>query len=202
MLQTCSLREGCNVILPGQVFDGQTGLHQNYFRDYDPATGRYVESDPIGLAGGSYSTYAYVGGNPITNWDPSGTGPIGTAIGGLLGGLGGGVVGGVLGAGGGTVVAPGVGTVAGGVGGAEEGATVDAVAGAVPGGYIGDQVSDAIDNIMHMSKGGSQNKANEYSRAAVAEAQASGKDSCDLLDEWYKEAKASDGKTVIVKYIE
>jgi naphthoate synthase len=29
--------------------DGQAGLHQNYFRDYDPATGRYVESDPVGL---------------------------------------------------------------------------------------------------------------------------------------------------------
>jgi uncharacterized protein RhaS with RHS repeats len=41
-------------------------------RDYDPAVGRYVESDPIGLAGGSYSPYAYANGNPISNSDPEG----------------------------------------------------------------------------------------------------------------------------------
>jgi RHS repeat-associated protein len=53
-----------NLRLPGQVFDGQAGLHQNYFRDYDPATGRYAESDPIGLKAG-VNTYAYVAANPI-----------------------------------------------------------------------------------------------------------------------------------------
>jgi RHS repeat-associated protein len=67
-----SLRGRRNVILPGQVFDGQAGLHQNHLRDYDPAVGRYSESDLIGLAGGSFSTYQYVGSNP-TRWiDPSG----------------------------------------------------------------------------------------------------------------------------------
>jgi RHS repeat-associated protein len=38
---------------PGQFFDQSTKLHYNYFRDYDPRLGRYIESDPIGLAGGS-----------------------------------------------------------------------------------------------------------------------------------------------------
>jgi len=38
--------------VPDQVFDGRAGLHHNGFRDFDPATGRYVESDPIGLTGG------------------------------------------------------------------------------------------------------------------------------------------------------
>jgi uncharacterized protein RhaS with RHS repeats len=49
----------------------ETGKHYNYFRDYDPAIGRYIESDPIGLEGG-INTYAYGGGNPLVNIDPEG----------------------------------------------------------------------------------------------------------------------------------
>jgi RHS repeat-associated protein len=60
-----------NLRFPGQYYDSETGLLYNYFRDYDPQTGRYVESDPIGLAGG-VNTFGYVRGNPV-NWaDPFG----------------------------------------------------------------------------------------------------------------------------------
>jgi RHS repeat-associated protein len=57
-----------NLRMPGQVFDVETGYHYNTFRDYEPGTGRYLESDPIGLDGG-VSTYGYVGGNPINSVD-------------------------------------------------------------------------------------------------------------------------------------
>ncbi|MBN8451448.1 MAG: RHS repeat protein, partial [Candidatus Accumulibacter sp.] len=53
---------------PGQRYDSATGMNYNYFRDYDPATGRYVESDPIGLKGG-VSTFGYAGGNSLTSID-------------------------------------------------------------------------------------------------------------------------------------
>lgn len=45
--------------------------HYNYFRDYDPSLGRYIESDPIGLKGGN-NTYAYVKGSPLVGIDSLG----------------------------------------------------------------------------------------------------------------------------------
>ncbi|SDX97230.1 RHS repeat-associated core domain-containing protein [Lysobacter enzymogenes] len=60
-----------NMRFPGQRFDAASGLVYNYFRDYDPATGRYIQSDPIGLGGG-VSSYAYTGGNPLQRSDARG----------------------------------------------------------------------------------------------------------------------------------
>jgi RHS repeat-associated protein len=58
-------------VLPGQYFDAETGKHHNYFRDYDPALGRYIQSDPIGLSGG-INTYGYVWQSPLLFMDPFG----------------------------------------------------------------------------------------------------------------------------------
>ena len=60
-----------NMRFPGQIHDAESGLNYNYFRDYEPGTGRYMESDPIGLHAGM-STYSYVHSNPLQNSDPSG----------------------------------------------------------------------------------------------------------------------------------
>jgi RHS repeat-associated protein len=49
-------------------------VHYNYFRDYDPTVGRYVESDPIGLKGG-IGTYSYSNANPIQEYDHLGLVP-------------------------------------------------------------------------------------------------------------------------------
>jgi RHS repeat-associated protein len=60
-----------NLRFAGQYFDRETNLHYNHHRDYDATTGRYVQSDPIGLAGG-INTYSYVGNSPFASVDPFG----------------------------------------------------------------------------------------------------------------------------------
>ncbi len=57
-----------NLGFPGQYFDAEAGLYQNYFRDYDASLGRYMESDPIGLRGG-LNVFSYVSSNPLSYID-------------------------------------------------------------------------------------------------------------------------------------
>jgi RHS repeat-associated protein len=65
-----------NLRFPGQYFDAETGLHQNWFREYSGGLGRYVQADPIGLDGGG-NLYAYALQNPLNNYDPRGLDTVG-----------------------------------------------------------------------------------------------------------------------------
>jgi RHS repeat-associated protein len=56
---------------PGQWFQSESGLHQNWMRDYDPTTGRYLQADPLGLVDGA-SVYGYVKQSPMRFMDPTG----------------------------------------------------------------------------------------------------------------------------------
>ena len=58
-------------LFPGQYYDQETGLHYNYFRDYDPSLGRYVQSDPIGMFAGM-NLYAYANNNSLKYFDSFG----------------------------------------------------------------------------------------------------------------------------------
>jgi len=57
-----------NLRFPGQYALPESGLYYNSFRDYDPQTGRYIESDPIGVSAGA-GTYTYVHDGPISKFD-------------------------------------------------------------------------------------------------------------------------------------
>jgi RHS repeat-associated protein len=85
--QKRSLLSGRRIgVYPGQYYDQETGLHYNYFRYYNPQTGRYITPDPIGLEGGinlfvyvdsvgkplETNLYAYTGSNPVNFIDPLG----------------------------------------------------------------------------------------------------------------------------------
>ncbi len=76
-----------NLRFPGQVYDAETKLSDNWHRTYSPQLGRYVQSDPIGLQGG-VNTYNYVGGDPVNSVDPLGLQAIPSPAGLIIGGLG------------------------------------------------------------------------------------------------------------------
>jgi len=72
-----------NIRFPGQYYDEETGLHQNWHRDYKPEVGRYISEDPIGLKGG-INKFSYVNNNPVNYTDAlglkEGCGPFGIAL--------------------------------------------------------------------------------------------------------------------------
>ncbi|WP_079857418.1 RHS repeat-associated core domain-containing protein [Vibrio parahaemolyticus] len=87
-----------NLRFPGQYYDAETGLHYNWHRYYDPALGRYLQSDRLGLFDG-VDTYGYVRANPLRLIDPTGEyGLAGAAYGLISGGIGGYISGGWQGA--------------------------------------------------------------------------------------------------------
>ncbi len=57
---------------PGQFYDTEKSGWHNGFRDYHPALGRYLQSEPIGLSGGDFSTFGYAGQSPAFYTDPLG----------------------------------------------------------------------------------------------------------------------------------
>lgn len=67
-----------NLRFPGQYFDQETGLHQNWFRDYAPISGRYLQSDPLGLITSNQTYgYSYAMNNPVRKIDLDGRSTMG-----------------------------------------------------------------------------------------------------------------------------
>jgi RHS repeat-associated protein len=60
-----------NLRMAGQYYDAESTLFYNWNRYYNPATGRYISSDPIGLEGG-INTFLYAAASPVMYIDPEG----------------------------------------------------------------------------------------------------------------------------------
>lgn len=135
-----------NLRFPGQYFDPENELHYNYFRSYDPTTGRYTTSDPIGLAGG-INTYAYAASYPIGLFDAFGldAADVGTVLGCGIGGGIGSTIGGTGGAAGGLLCGPGA--VACSPAGAAAGAAAGGMLGCAGGAVVGRSIGKFIDKI-------------------------------------------------------
>ncbi|MGS7843286.1 RHS repeat-associated core domain-containing protein [Stenotrophomonas forensis] len=136
---------------PGQQATGASGLFYNYQREYDPAVGRYSQSDPLGLAP-SISSYSYIDSSPLKFYDPLGLEKrqqclaIGEYAGAACGALAGGYVGGMLGAaGGGAACSPtGPGALACAGAGGLSGAAAGGFAGSLLGQRAGRAAAEAL----------------------------------------------------------
>jgi RHS repeat-associated protein len=132
---------------PGQRAEESSGLNYNYFRDYQPQTARYSQSDPIGLYGGP-STYVYVGSSPMSFSDPFGLDKskqcvvAAEVVGAVCGSLGGAYLGGAIGtAGGGAACSP---TGPGALVCAGAGGLSGAAAGGLAGGILGQKAGKSL----------------------------------------------------------
>lgn len=135
-----------NLRFPGQYFDEESGLHYNYYRDYDPSTGRYIQSDPIGLRAG-VNTYGYAYQNPQYWVDPYGLYCLSDAqIQAIASAIGGGVGGAFSGAVVGVTAGGGVGAVVGGIIGGVRGAGIGFASGSIGGIGGGAAVDGATEN--------------------------------------------------------
>lgn len=121
----------------GEQTDAETGFVYLRARHYDPATGRFVQQDPLGLGGGSTNLCAYAGDNPTMFTDPSGLFPTLPVVSCIAGGA----AGAVIGFGAAVVVAAGT----GGAGGAAAPAII--AGGAVGGCALGAGLAVAGQNV-------------------------------------------------------
>jgi RHS repeat-associated protein len=179
-----SVKFAYNLRFPGQYFDAETGLHQNYHRDYNPPTGGYIESDPIGLRGGM-NPFAYVGGNPIRFVDNDGQMAQEVVVGGLIA-----TTGLIVGY---AVLTP-----------AQREAMVTSALNAIneltgPKYDAPPLVGPTVDE---MAKGGKSQGRNWATEAAKSTGQIKGMDPCDVIAEWLEEAKAAGDKKTVQDLIE
>ena len=68
-----------NIRMPGQYVDAESGLFYNWNRYYNPAIGRYISSDPIGIEGG-LNTFLYADASPVMYVDPEGLDPSASCV--------------------------------------------------------------------------------------------------------------------------